>query len=177
MPSMYIRKISIKILLPIMLFMLAGCTQSEVTFNQAARELPFPVLLPVNLPDDWGVVETVYEDDLLVISYDTGREGRIELVQDQNIKGMEFFTLRDYMISGITSQRLLEEGKSIHEFYGYVGELISFDEPVPTIQYTFVNKQNLFGALEDVPVYQVIGKQASLEDLKKILEKLEAVPR
>ncbi|UTR09102.1 DUF4245 domain-containing protein [Evansella sp. LMS18] len=148
-----------------------------MTFNQAVRELPFPVLLPDDLPEGWEIAETVYDEELLVVSYDTGDGGRIELVQDQNIQGLELYTLRNYIISGSTSQDLIESGITIQEFSDFIGELISFDEPVPTIQYTFVKKKNLFGSLENIPVYQVIGKEATLGDIRKFTERLEAVPQ
>ncbi|WP_167553267.1 hypothetical protein [Evansella clarkii] len=167
----------LKISAAVIFLLLTACSSSDMTFNQAVRELPFPVLLPDELPEGWEISETVYDEELLVVSYDTGDGGRIELVQDQNIQGLELYTLRNYIISGNTSQDLIESGITIQEFSDFIGELISFDEPVPTIQYTFVNKKNLFGSLENIPVYQVIGKEATLGDIRKITERLEAVPQ
>ncbi|MDQ0257019.1 hypothetical protein J2S74_004464 [Evansella vedderi] len=155
-----------------LLFLFSACTASDATLMQASRELPFPVLVPSNIPEEWEIAEIVYEDELLVISYLTENDHQVDLVQDRNIQGLNVAFLRDYMLTGTVNEQLYMEGIEIKEISTFLGELTFFQQPVPTVQYTFVKKQDLFGSLERVPVYQVIGKEASFEDIKIVVDSL-----
>ncbi|MBU9713697.1 DUF4245 domain-containing protein [Evansella tamaricis] len=165
----------ITLVLFVFLVMINGCSKSDATVFHAARELPFPVLVPDPLPEGWEVVETVYEDELLVVSYRTGSDSRVELVQDLRIQGLDTLLLRDYLLLGSVNLPSLEEDKEIREISNYVGELTVFLEPIQIVQYTFVTKEDLIRSSgQHVPLYQVIGKQqATIEEVMELVGSLK----
>ncbi|WP_143522450.1 hypothetical protein, partial [Pseudomonas sp. 2822-17] len=85
------KKMLFYVVISFVLFFLMGCSKADVTVHQAARELPFPVVLPDPLPEGWEVADTVFDDDLLVLSYETEAGRRVDLVQDLNIQGLDIF--------------------------------------------------------------------------------------
>ncbi|MCD8511956.1 MAG: hypothetical protein LRY73_20305 [Bacillus sp. (in: Bacteria)] len=160
-----------KLLLLALVLLLSACAASDATLTQASRELSFQILVPNNLPDNWEFAGIVYEEELLVLSYLTDTEDRMELVQDRSIQGLNVAVLREYLLTGNRSPVLPEEVE-IKEMNGFIGELIFFEQPEPIVQYTFVKKQELIGSVERVPTYQVIGKGASFEELEQFVDTL-----
>ncbi|PYZ93987.1 hypothetical protein CR194_00135 [Salipaludibacillus keqinensis] len=144
--------------------------------SQAKRELPFPVIFPENVLEDWAIEETIYEDRLLVTTFKNSEEGRIELVQDQNIQGLDVEQLRNYVLSNDTPNTEFTKIQEIMEVNDYVGELAYFMEPIPTVQFTFVSKNDLFADVNgNIPYYQLIGKEVSTEELRKFIYTLEVI--
>jgi hypothetical protein len=162
-------------LITVLVFIIAACTQAENTLSQAKRDLPFPVLFPEEMLEQWDVEETVYEDRLLVTTFHNEEEGRVELIQDQNIQGLDLEELRNYVLSNRSFTDQILEGNKVVEVEDFVGELAIFMEPTPTVQYTFVQKKDLFSEVNgNVPYYQVIGTDISQEELKRFISTLEA---
>ncbi|UTR14120.1 DUF4245 domain-containing protein [Salipaludibacillus sp. LMS25] len=158
----------------LLVVLLASCVQTDSTLTQAREELPFPVLYPEEIPDGWAVNETIYEDRLLVIIFNNNQEGQIELVQDQNIQGLDVDELRSHVLSNVSvgSEFLLSH--EVVEVGDYVGELAYFTDPISTLQYTFVEKNELFNeSVGPIPYYQVIGKGVSSDELKEFIHTLE----
>ncbi|MBU9720855.1 MULTISPECIES: hypothetical protein [Bacillaceae] len=169
------RKIIKYLMLSFVIVISIGCSKSDMTVYQAARELPFPVLLPDPLPEGWEINETVFDDDLLVLSYKTENDGRVDLVQDLNIQGLDILALQTHVIvEGLNTTSSFPD-ESYTEIGGFIGELNRFVEPVPIVQYTFVNKDDLFNANDNIPLYQAIGKQASEVEVRKLVESLELI--
>lgn len=144
----------------LMLIMLAACTQAEATLNQAQREMPFEVLKADPIPDDWALSETHYEDDLLVMIYESDEyDGQVELVQDRNIQGLNMQVLRDHMISRTPAVESEETDYQIMELDEYIGKMSLVVGEQSSIQFTFVNKEDLITSTSvDIPIYQIVGK-------------------
>lgn len=155
----------------LLFFVFSACAPSDATLMQASRELQFPILVPSTLPSNWDFSRIVYEEELLVLSYLTADEDRMELVQDRSIQGLNMAVLREFLLTGNRSPILPEEVE-IKAMNGFIGELIYFEQPEPIVQYTFVKKQELIGSVERVPTYQVIGKGASFEELEQFVSSL-----
>ncbi|WP_280768777.1 hypothetical protein [Salipaludibacillus daqingensis] len=172
MSSFHLKKIGV--LTISVMFVVIACTQADATLSQAKRELPFPVLFPETMLENWTIEETIFEDNLLVTSFINNQDGRIELIQDQNIQGLDIEELRKHVISSEPTNDRIEQRQEVIEVYDFVGELAYFKEPTPTVQYTFVSKKDLFVDINgNVPNYQLIGKEISTEELRKFIYTLE----
>lgn len=172
MSKLKFKKVMILILSVVFVFI--ACTHAEMTLSQAKRELSFPVLFPEAMLEDWSIEETIFEDNLLVTSFVNNDKGRIELIQDRNIQGLDIERLRNHVLSNYSSL-VIQEKQEVVEVYDFVGELTYFMEPIPIVQYTFVSKKDLFTEKnESVPNYQLIGKEVSTEELRKFINTLEA---
>lgn len=155
-------------------FIFIACTHADATISQAKKELPFPVLFPEVVLENWSIEETIFEDNLLVTSFINKDKGRIELIQDENIQGLDVEELRNHVISD-KSLVSTQEKQEVVEVYNFVGELKYFMEPTPIVQYTFVSKKDLFIKNNgSVPNYQLIGKEISTEELREFIKTLEA---
>ncbi|UCZ54150.1 hypothetical protein LGQ02_05140 [Bacillus shivajii] len=156
----------------LVLIVITACYSEDITFQQANNKLSFPLLQPVETLEGWTLDDSVYEDNLFVTSYIDEDENRIELIQDQNIQGLNIHTLRDFLLFGET---VIEESGEIEirEISHYVGEMMMIPEPNDTIQFTFVQKEDLLGSSENVPFYQVIGRGTSVYDVISFIEVLE----
>lgn len=155
----------------------AACTGEDAALSKAKEELPFPVLEPQDAPEGWTLDETIYEDRLLVTVFINENNGRIDLVQDQNIQGLNLEELRDFLLADEPLNFTLNfnSGRDMLEVSDYVGELAYLMGPEPTIQYTFVQKADLFAEIDgDVPYYQLIGKNISTGEMKEFIYSLEA---
>ncbi|WP_416149062.1 hypothetical protein ACM26V_22895 [Salipaludibacillus sp. HK11] len=142
--------------------------------SQAKRELSFPILFPETILEDWTIEETIFEDRLLVTSFKNNDRGTIELIQDQNIQGLDEERLRNHLIFNESPTNLSQETEEIVEIYNYVGEMAYFMEPNPIVQFTFVVKNDLLAEVNDiVPNYQIIGKEISTDELRKFISTLE----
>jgi len=165
----------IAILMMSFVFVFIACTHVDATLSQAKRELPFPVLFPEVVLEDWTIEKTIFEDNLLVTSFTNNENGRIELIQDQNIQGLDVEQLRNHVMSSKRLPVRIEEYQDVVEFNDFVGELTYFVEPIPTVQYTFVSKKDLFTEINGtIPNYQLIGKEVSTEEIRKFIYTLEA---
>lgn len=144
----------------LIVIMLSACTQAEATLNQAQREMPFEVLMADPVPDDWSLAETHYEDDLLVMIYESDvHDGQVELVQDRNIQGLDLQILRDHMISRTPAVESEEREYQIMELDEYIGKMSLVVGEQSSVQYTFVNKEDLISSTSvDIPIYQIVGK-------------------
>jgi hypothetical protein len=163
------------VMIVVLVVLLASCTQTDSTLTQAKQELPFPVLYPEEVPEGWAVDETIYEDRLLVIIFNNNQEGQIELVQDQNIQGLDVDELRNHVLSSVPVGNEFLVNHEVVEVGDYVGELAYFTDPISTLQYTFVQKNELFTEnIGPIPYYQVIGKGVSSDELKEFIHTLEA---
>ncbi|MGJ9385637.1 hypothetical protein [Salipaludibacillus sp. CF4.18] len=158
-----------------LIVIVVACSHAEATFSQAKKELPFPVLIPESDLDGWDMEETIYEDELLVSSFIGENNRQIDLIQDQNIQGLDIPSLREHLDLNMDFSGVRKPDTEVVEVSDYIGELSYFADPLPSIQYTFVDKKGLFEETnEKVPSYQVIGKEVSTEELILFVESLEA---
>lgn len=152
-------------------FLLTACSNEEAVILQAARETDIPILLPSYKVEGWSIDKAIYEDGLLAIRYVNESGERIELIHDQLIEGLEVLSLRNYLMTkeDIKKDRYGE----LIELEHFIGEMVVFDQPFLTYQYTFVKKQSLFASLDQIPIYQVIGKNTSFENFITFIKALK----
>ncbi|WP_158235227.1 hypothetical protein, partial [Pseudomonas sp. 2822-15] len=121
------------------------------------------------------VADTVFDDDLLVLSYETEAGRRVDLVQDLNIQGLDIFALQNFVIiEGMNAVSHFTD-ESITGIGNFLGVLNRFEEPVAIVQYTFVNRDDLFNTESDIPLYQAIGKQATEAEVRELVESLSII--
>lgn len=145
--------------------LLVACTQTEATLNQAQRELPFDILISDPIPDDWELMESHFEDDLLVMIFESEEEdGQVEIVQDKNIQGLDLQHLREYVVGIDQTIKPDDEYEEIIEFDDFVGEISLVEGDEMTVQLTFVSQDDLTTATSfDIPIYQIVGKNVTAD--------------
>lgn len=151
--------------------LLTACSDYKSVILRAVREDSFPILLPNDEVDGWTIDDAVYEEELLAIRFVKNENGYIDLIHDQEIKGLDVLSLRDYVMT--EKQLPNDQNNEIFEIEGYVGEILFYEEPFPTIQFTFVRKQNLIGSIDKIPLYQVIAKNTSLQEFLTFMKALK----
>lgn len=163
-----------KKMLILVLFFLTACQQEEAELQEANEELPFHVLHPVELSEEWHVREVIYEDEIVIVIYEDENNGVIELIQDQHIQGLDHEVLRDFLRSGQWSREdaayKFDQPFMINDF---VGEWTLLDKEDSNIQYTFMRQFDLFQEpAAGASYYQVIGKDVPAEKLEDFVASL-----
>ncbi|PTL39028.1 hypothetical protein C6Y45_08605 [Alkalicoccus saliphilus] len=167
-----------KKLLFLILFLTAGgCGGTDATLSSADYELPFHVLQPESLSEEWAAKETIYDENLVILTYEHKEKGTIELIQDQQIQGLNKEELRLYMNEGAWPVSAKIDGNSQTLMIDdYVGEWSAFPEADQHLQYTFVRQFDLYAEPQQgMPYYQVIGRDVSSSDIINFVESLEMI--
>lgn len=150
---------------------LTACSDEEAAILQAARETDIPILLPSHEIEGWAIDKAIYKEELLAVRYVNEKDERIELIHDQLIEGLEILPLRNFLM---TKEDMKDDRYGeIVELEHFIGEMIAFEKPFLTYQYTFVKKKNLFSSVDQIPIYQVIGKNTSFENFISFIKALK----
>lgn len=160
-----------------MLLLLSACANDEAALSEADEGTNVSVLKPVQLNENWELQEVVQDDNLIVSVYEHAEKGTVELIQDQQIQGLDPAELRDYLNDGNWTGDFHRPADgmplAIHE---YVGEWTSLPDPEERVQYTFVRQFDLFQTPADgLSYYQVIGQNVSESDVIEFVEALDRV--
>jgi hypothetical protein len=166
-----------KMLFLILFLTAGGCESTEATLSSADYELPFHVLQPESLAEDWTAKETIYDENLVILTYEHKEKGTIELIQDQQIQGLNKEKLRLYMNEGVwPASAKVDMNSQTLMIEDYVGEWSAFPEAERRLQYTFVRQFDLYAEPQKgMPYYQVIGRDVSSSDMINFVESLEMI--
>ncbi|WP_444685016.1 hypothetical protein [Alkalicoccus luteus] len=160
-----------------MLFILSACAGDESALDEADAGTNVSVLKPVQLNEDWELQQVVEDDNLIVSIYEHAEKGTVELIQDQQIQGLDPVELRDYLNDGNWAGDLNNPADGMPlAIHDYVGEWTSLSNPEERVQYTFVRQFDLFQTpAEGLSYYQVIGQNVSESDVIEFVEALDRV--
>lgn len=161
----------------ILLLFLTACQNSESTLMEANEELPFHVLKPVELSEEWKIQNIIYEDDMVITIYENEENGVIEFIQDQNIQGLDHLQLKDFMKDGErVGDQLTETPPQPMMIDDYIGEWAVLNDHQWDMQYTFLRQFDLFQEpVQGVSYYQVIGRDVPAEKIIEFVETLNII--
>lgn len=161
-----------------LLLPVSACNHAEATLQEAQEEMPFQVLGPDTLSDEWRVGETHMEDTLVITTFihEEDDSRYIELIQDPTIQGLQIELIRDFLIAEDQTVLQDEAERQMVETSQFVGEIKTEAEDDSDVQLTFVQKEDVYQSLtDDIPFYQASGKDVSVYELIDFVEDLDVL--
>ncbi|GEL09020.1 hypothetical protein [Salisediminibacterium halotolerans] len=166
------------LLIVALLTALNACNHAEATLKEAKEEMPFPVIGPDPLAEEWQMGETHVEDALVITTFrheeDDSRQ--IELIQDPTIQGLKIEMVRDFLIAEDQTILQDEAERQMIETSRYVGEVTFETRDDNDVQMTFVQKEDVYQSqTDDIPFYQVAGRDVSVHEMIDFVEDLDVL--